>query len=367
MEGGDMSKRAAPMAMVAVIFLLAASLARAQELLLTADLPVKPGTTTCTPNQVLRRDYAGNYTIYFDGAAAGIPANVHITAITTLGMGIVIFAVDVPFSAGGNTYLPCDVILYSSGTLSMWQSGTALSLPPNAVIDALAVDQSMYMYYSFDVPVSAGTNVYQPNDVARVSVKTLVPFLSGASDLGLPQGSDIVGFQIAPNGDYLFMFRTPTTIGTTTFLPSQIARKSGGVWDLFWSPGAGVNNVVATFAFPASPGSAPDGGTVPGTPLSISKSGANAHLAWGAACVTDANDYAIYRGALGSWYSHSSVVCTTGGATSADVAYGGGNEYYLVVPINGTLEGSYGTNSSGAQIPPAAAPCRSYYEPGECP
>ena len=362
-----MFKRALLVAGAAGVFLFAASSARAQELLLTVDLPVKPGAITCTPNQVLRRDYAGNYTIYFDGAAAGIPANVHITAIASLGNGAFIFAADVPFSVGGNTYLPCDVILYSSGTLSMWQSGTALSLPPNAILDALAVDQSMYMYYSFDVPVKVGGNVYQPNDIARVSANTLSPFLSGASDLGLPQDSDIAGFQIAPNGDYLFMFRTPTTIGAATYLPAQIARKSGGVWDLFWSPGAGVNNVVATFTFPASPGSAPDGGTVPGTPLSMSKSGANAHLAWGAACVTDANDYAIYRGALGSWYNHSSVVCTTGGATSADVAYGSGNEYYLVVPINGTLEGSYGTNSSGGQIPPATAPCRSYQELGQCP
>ncbi len=339
----------------------------AQELLLTADLPVKPGAITCTPNQVLKRDYAGNYTIFFDGAAAGIPANVHITAITTLGMGLLIFAADVPFSAGGNTYLPSDVVLYSGGVFSMWQSGAALSLPPDAVIDALALDQSSNVYYSFDAPVKAGTNVFLPGDVARVSGNTLSPFLSGASDLGLPPGGDVVGFQIAPNGDYLFMLRTPATLGGTTFLPGQIARRSGGVWDLYWSPGGGVNNVVTTFALPASPGSTPDGGTVAGTPFTMTKSGTNAHLAWGAACVSDANDYAIYRGTLGSWYSHSSVVCTTGGATSADVAYGGGNEYYLVVPLNGTIEGSYGKNSSGAQIPQAAAPCRAYYEPGSCP
>ncbi len=362
-----MSQRAPLVAAALGAFLLAASSSWGQELLLTADLPVQPGAITCTPNQVLKRDYAGNYTIFFDGAAAGIPANVHVTAITSLGNGSLIFAADVPFSVGGRTYLPSDVVLFSGGAFSIWQSGADLSLPSNVVIDALAVDQSMHMYYSFDVPVKVGANVYQPGDVALVSGNTLSPFLSGVSDLGLSGGSDIVGFQIAPNGDYLFMFRTPTTIGAATYLPAQIARRSGGVWDLFWSPGGGVNNVVTTFTFPASPVSVPDGGAVPGTPLSMARAGTNAHLAWGAACVSDANDYAIYRGTLGSWYNHSSVVCTTGGAMSADLAYGSGNEYYLVVPLNGTLEGSYGINSSGAQIPPAAAPCRSYYEPGECP
>lgn len=356
------------LAAAAVMVLLAVAFPSwPQEFLFTADIPVSPAGASYTPNQVVRRDYAGNFALFFDGAALGIPANVHITALAPLSNGAFIFAADVPFSVGGHTYLPNDVVLYSAGVFSIWQTGSALSIPPNAAIDALAVDSSLYMYYSFDVPVTIGSNTYQPDDIARVTVNSLEPFLSGSSDLGLPAGSDIVGFDVAPNGDYFFMFRTPTMLGGTTYLPSQIVRLHGGVWGLFWSAGANTNNVVATFTLPASPGSVPDGGAIPGIPLQLSKSGSNAHLTWGAACVTDADDYAIYRGALGSWYGHSSVVCTTGGATTADVAYGSGNEYYLVVPLNGTFEGSYGTNSSGAEIPAAAVPCRGYWEPGECP
>ena len=70
----------------------------------------------------------------------------------------------------------------------------------------------------------------------------------------------------------------------------------------------------------------------------------------------------------GTFENHDSVVCDTGGATFATVAIPEASSYYLVVPNNGSLEGSYGTRNLGGGAverpagasgcyPQAVAPC----------
>jgi hypothetical protein len=335
----------------------------AQEFIFTADIPIDIGTTFYTPNQVIRKDSVGNFSLYFDGPAHGLGPGVHISSLAALPQGDFLFTADAPFKVGSTTYSPRDVMICSGGSVSLWYS---LTLPAGTIIDALAIDSAQQLYFSFDAPVTFGSTTFQPNDIAISQGAGLAFFLSGSA-LGIPMGSNVVGFDRTPNGDSFFMFDTPATVGGATYLPTQIARYSGGTWSLFWSSGAGAGGAVATFSFPPPPGPVPGGGGVSGTPLTLAKSGSDLDLAWGPSCTTDANDYAVYRGTLGTWYRHGSVLCTTGGSTSATVSPTGGNEYYLVVPLNGIYEGSYGTTSAGAQIPPSAVPCRNYSSAGECP
>lgn len=98
-------------------------------------------------------------------------------------------------------------------------------------------------------------------------------------------------------------------------------------------------------------------GRIPNT-LMVAKSAGNPELSWtapGGSCVV--SSYGVYRGAL-PWasYDHASLSCTVGGTTYTD-ASATDNYYYLVVPANHNSEGSYGTDSFGAQIPQAATPC----------
>ena len=90
---------------------------------------------------------------------------------------------------------------------------------------------------------------------------------------------------------------------------------------------------------------------------------------WGAACSFHANDYAVYQGTIGNWYSHAKLACSTAGLTSATVTPTLANAYYLVVPRDGQSEGSYGVNSAGAEIPaatPAANQCAGQVTPAIC-
>ena len=107
---------------------------------------------------------------------------------------------------------------------------------------------------------------------------------------------------------------------------------------------------------PSASGRVPDGST--GSPLRVTRSGgANITLTWGASCLATDTDYTIYEGTIGSYYSHAARFCSTGGATTRTFVPASGSRYYLVVPHNAAREGSYGTNSSGAERPPAAVAC----------
>jgi hypothetical protein len=96
----------------------------------------------------------------------------------------------------------------------------------------------------------------------------------------------------------------------------------------------------------------------PGTPLLVNKAGAgNITLTWGASCKSGDTDYEIFEGRTDSYYSHTLLYCSTGGATSITFLPSSGNRYYLVVPQNGSFEGSYGKASGGAERPQGARYC----------
>jgi len=94
--------------------------------------------------------------------------------------------------------------------------------------------------------------------------------------------------------------------------------------------------------------------------LTVEKSEAQVVLKWsvpGGTCTV--TGYGVYRGTL-PWtmYNHAQLNCIVTGTTytdaSATLSY-----YYLVVPLNSSKEGSYGTDSSGSERPQALSPCLS--------
>lgn len=78
---------------------------------------------------------------------------------------------------------------------------------------------------------------------------------------------------------------------------------------------------------------------------------------WQPSCSSDDDDYAVYSGTLGQFTSHTPALCSTGGATTADLSMPNNGRYYLVVPIDGAEEGSYGQDSNGAERHPGLTTC----------
>jgi hypothetical protein len=98
-------------------------------------------------------------------------------------------------------------------------------------------------------------------------------------------------------------------------------------------------------------------GGVPGLVLARGGGGTLA-LSWGPSCNSGDTDYEVYEGDLGSFTSHHSVLCSTGGARSASLPAPPASVYYLVVPRNAAYEGSYGSATAGYRPVgvPACAP-----------
>lgn len=92
------------------------------------------------------------------------------------------------------------------------------------------------------------------------------------------------------------------------------------------------------------------------TPLVLDRGAGTITLSWGASCSLDDDTYGIYEGALGDFTAHIPVLCSSGG-TMETLEPAAGDRYYLVVPRNGTVEGSYGTDGSGSPRPPSASAC----------
>lgn len=62
-------------------------------------------------------------------------------------------------------------------------------------------------------------------------------------------------------------------------------------------------------------------------------------------------DYNLYAGPLGSVssYGYDSWQCSLGASGSADTTPGARSVFFLIVPVNGSTEGSHGMTSAGAE------------------
>ena len=113
-----------------------------------------------------------------------------------------------------------------------------------------------------------------------------------------------------------------------------------------------------------------DPGRVPTNMLvtRVAIDGSVINLAWSASCSTGAEDYGIYEGALGSWYSHTQIDCADSlHDLTEDVGTTSGNRYYLVVGKNSNDEGSYGLDSSSVERPIGTAVCVATQVISPCP
>jgi len=131
--------------------------------------------------------------------------------------------------------------------------------------------------------------------------------------------------------------------------------------------GHGRLNAAAALACIASgtPGEIP-----PTLQLARSPSSPNEIVfSWDVSCSDTVQDYAIYSGILGFWTSHDPVTCTDAGSDRTERIQLPfiGNRYFLVVPMDFSREGSFGTRSDGMPRPAGqAGGCRGLQTSAPC-
>ena len=113
-------------------------------------------------------------------------------------------------------------------------------------------------------------------------------------------------------------------------------------------------------ATPTGAGAVPDGGSRPGSSLTVEPAGGgDLSLSWGSSCALTDDDYAVYEGTMDDFTSHVPVTCGTEGGTTAIITPEGGNTYYIIAPFNSTAhEGSHGLRSDGSERSSGCPTCR---------
>ena len=127
----------------------------------------------------------------------------------------------------------------------------------------------------------------------------------------------------------------------------------------FMNAGGAATPGIAVWSAPTlAAGAVPDGGRIPGIPLTVRKLVVPGSIAldWGASCSGDDIDYAVYAGSLGEFESHQPLTCSSGGGRSFSL-FVGADAYYLVVPQTLDFEGSYGLDSQGVERSSGPAAC----------
>lgn len=353
-----------------VVLLLAAAAipAVAQQFALAVDVPSSLGGTLFGANQIVLYTQ-GTYSLGTDLSSALGPAG-HITALTEASPGVYYLAVDVPTTISGTTYRPNDIVQATGGTFSLVRSGSALGIPAGVGIGAMTrVPSSGLPVIALTAPATIGSTSYMPTDLILVNGTSLSLYWSGGS-YGVPSSARLAGAEVMLDNTLLVQFDIPVTLAGTTFLPGQIAKFSGSFSSTPWFADGTfpAGSAMTDFALTGGAGAVPDG-SASSTPLKVSKSTTPGALdfTWGATCTSEVTGYGVYQGSVGSWYSHKALACLGSTATAATLTPGAGNTYFLVVPNNGDYEGGYGKNSAGSAIPPSGSPCKTVSDSSPCP
>jgi hypothetical protein len=346
--------------LVTLTLAIACSPALAQSFFLSVDNPTDLGATYLS-SEILRND-TGAY-----ASILPLAADVHVNAVYRTNAGGWLFAVEAPVDFGGGVGWaePRDVVeLDASGTYGKPFSGAAWGVPAGIAVDALFLDGGDWVM-SFDAPVDLVGRNWLPADLVRWNAAGFdpVPYFDSVA-AGIPRSSNVTGADLR-GGDLILTFDVHTDIPGGPFLPGQLVAWNGAApFVLYYAEAAWpITSRLDALSFLAEPGTVP-------TLQVAKKSATELTVSWSDSCSPGGvDDYAIYRGTLGSWYSHQAFDCadSDGVPLSEDVPIGSGSYYYLVVGTNANDEGSYGLDSAGFERPAGSPTCGAVTQELGCP
>ena len=361
------------LAVLLVVFIVAGLPVLAQTTVyVSPDVPTNPGIgIDILPWQAVRYD-SGVYGPLLPELS--VPGNPAVDALHKMDKaGFWLFSLEEPSDLGGLLPVvaePRDVIQDQVVGYNLFFCGAAVTgaVPISSNIDAIYLvgTDTGDLVVSFDVPTTIGAQTYDPADLVRYKrtgascagwTLTGLQFDASAAGAGIPTSSNLIGADEA-SGIFVLSFDIPTDLNPSmvapTFVPGQIASWNGvtyNQWD--WLSNWPLSSLVDALTCQGNPGKVydqwvynfpidMDRGAVVGTVI----------IRWAQSCSSGAEDYGIYEGTLGSWYSHKQVTCTDLlGDLQETITTQAADSYYLVVPHNYRDEGAFGVDHDYSRVP----------------
>ena len=258
---------------------------------------------------------------------------------------------------------PRDVVAYdgATGTYSVLLCGAAVGIPAYANVDAVVQEtDDGPLLLGFDVPTTLGTTTYDPSDLVRFDRTG-----GGCGGWGVAPGApsfdaSAAGLPLSAN-----VVGADSTAGGFVLAfdaPVTVASATHAPGRLLLWNGTTWSPYLDLAGWPRGSGVealslAGNPGTVPPT-LRVSKAaGGQLALSWEPSCAQDAEDYAIYQGTIGAWSSHTALDCTDDAGDRVEtLSAPASSSYFLVVALGADAEGSYGSGASGER-PRGASTC----------
>ncbi len=340
---------------------IAAEPARAVSFYLSPDVPGKVAGLTPLPWLILRND-SGSYSV-----AQSLPQFRELDGIHRMDSGNWLLSFEAPATIGAVTFDPRDVVKFDGVSYGVYWSGAAAGVPRNVNVDAvlLAGSDSGDLIVSFDVPVMIAGNTYEPADLVRWNAGGFsLYFDASAASPPIPRTTNVNDAALL-GSTLILTFEAPVTLAGTTYRQGELVSWDGTAFASYYLDPAWPKGVaLGGLALIAAPGEVSNTLMVDKTVLVPG----NIRLRWKPSCSIGGEDYGIYQGKLGAWYSHKALDCHDDGAPLVEeVTPAAGNTYYLVVPMNPGAEGSYGAASNGVSRPIGTATCRPVQQLTPCP
>lgn len=193
------------------------------------DVPTVLAGTRYQPSDLVLRNDVGAYSL-----VGSLPAGTPIDALFRMDSGDWLLSVAKPTNLGGVTYDPRSVIrLSSTATFSLFFNGATAGIPVRSNVDAafLVGGDTGDLVVSFDVPTTIAATTYEPADLVRISGGTFSLFFD-ASAAAIPLSTNVTGAGQRATRTFL-TFDVPTRLGSTTYLPGQVVAWNGSQFSNF--------------------------------------------------------------------------------------------------------------------------------------
>lgn len=212
----DLAGTVAPVALGALptgAGLAAYHLADNGDQLFVLDITAQLGAVTADPRDVVRYDGV-DYSIEFDGSAAGLPSGARVDALSMAGDSHLLLSFDVTVALDGATFADEDLAHWDGADFTLFFDASAAGIDPALDLDAahFIADQSV-LILSFDGTGTASATTFADEDLLQYDLNATAWAMAydGSARHADWVSSDLEAAFVTVAGDLIFMdgFESP--------------------------------------------------------------------------------------------------------------------------------------------------------------